>query len=80
MVAVQLEMTSRLYDQITCNIIQVDHMIGSYDHDITIGFPLRRELCQMYGCRYKCSLINNLSTYWKTKEENREINENILAL
>ena len=33
----------------------------SCDHDITIAFPLRCELHQT--CRYKCSLIKNLSTH-----------------
>ena len=50
-----------------------------YDHNITIAFPLRHELCQIYRYRYECNLVKNLSTYWETKEENREINKNILA-
>ena len=51
----------------------------SLDHDITIAFPLRRELCQTYKYRYECSLIKNLSIHWKTGEKNRETNKNILA-
>ena len=49
------------------------------DHDITIAFPLRRELRRAYRCKYECSLMKNLPTYWKTGEENRETNNNILA-
>ena len=50
----------------------------SHDNDIIIAFPLKRELRQT--CRYEYSLIKNLPTYWGTGEENRETNENILAL
>ena len=49
----------------------------SRDHDITITFPLRRELRRT--CRYECNLVKNLPTHWETGEENRETNENILA-
>ena len=50
----------------------------SRDHNITIAFPLRRKLRRT--CRYECSLVKNLPTQWReTGEENREINENILA-
>ena len=49
----------------------------SCNHDITIAFPLWRELRQT--CRYECSLVKNLPTHWETGKENREINENILA-
>ena len=50
------------------------------DHDITIAFPLRRELRQTYRYRYVCNLVKNLLIYWGTGEENWETNENILAL
>ena len=49
------------------------------DHNITIAFPLRRELRRTCRCRYECSLVKNLPTHWETEEENRETNENILA-
>ena len=49
------------------------------DHDITIVFSLRHKLYQTYRCKYECSLVKNLPTHWETEEENREINENILA-
>ena len=52
----------------------------SRDHDITIAFPLEHELCRTYRCRYEYSLVKNLSTHLETGEENRETNENILAL
>ena len=42
----------------------------SRDHDITIAFPLRRELRQT--CRYEYNLVKNLPTHWETGEENRE--------
>ena len=61
-------------------MIWIGHMTGLYDHDIIIAFSLRRELRQIYGCRYECSLVKNLSTHWETGEENQETNENILAL
>ena len=51
----------------------------SLNYDITIAFFLRRELREMYKCKYECSLVKNLLTHWETGEENREINENILA-
>ena len=51
----------------------------SYDHDITIAFLSRHELCQACRFRYEYNLIKNLSTYWETEKENRETNENILA-
>ena len=55
-------------------------MTGSHDHDITIAFPLKRELRRTYGYKYECSLVKNLPTQWReTGEENRESNENILA-
>ena len=54
-------------------------MTGSHNHDITIAFPLRRELRRTYGCKYECSLVKNLPTYWETGGENQETNENILA-
>ena len=79
LVAVWLGMTSRSHDQITCDMIRIGHMTGSHDHDITIAFPLRRELRQTYGCRYECSLVKNLPTLWETGEEDQETNENILA-
>ena len=43
----------------------------SLDHDITIAFPLRRELRRTYRCRYECSLVKNLPTQWETEEENQ---------
>ena len=61
-------------------MIWVNHMIESHGYDITIAFSLRRELWQTYGCRYEYSLVKNLPTHWETREKNREINENILAL
>ena len=51
----------------------------SRDYNIAIAFPLRRELRQMYGCRFECSLVKNLPTHWGIGEENRETNEKILA-
>ena len=58
---------------------QVEPVIcRSRDHDITIAFLLRHELRQT--CKYECSLVKNLLTHWETEEENRETNENILAL
>ena len=52
----------------------------SLNHDIKIAFLLRHELRQACRCRCECNLLKNLSTFWKTREENREANENILAL
>ena len=51
----------------------------SHNHDITIAFPLKRELLQIYKYRYECNLVKNLPTHWEIGEENRETNENILA-
>ena len=51
----------------------------SCDHDITIAFPLKRELRQTCRYRYECNLVKNLPTYWEIGEENRETKENILA-
>ena len=48
--------------------------------NITIVFPLRRELYQMCRCKYEYSLVKNLLIYWETEEENQETNKNILAL
>ena len=66
------------------NLTWLDHVepviCRSRDYDITIVFPFRRELRRAYRCRYECSLVKNLSTHWKTGKENRETNENILAL
>ena len=59
-----------------------DHMqpmtYRSRDHDITIAFLFRRELHQIY--KYKGNLVKNLPSHWETGEENRKINENILAM
>ena len=52
----------------------------SFDHNITIAFPLRRELRQTCRYRYECSLVKTLPTHWGTEEENQETNETILAL
>ena len=49
-------------------------------YDITIAFSLKRELRQTCRYKYECNLVKNLPTYWETGEENRETNENILAL
>ena len=52
----------------------------SRDHDITIIFPFRRKLRQIYRRKYEYNLVKNLPTHWETGEENRETNENILTL
>ena len=61
-------------------MIWVNHITGSYDHDITIAFLFERELRQTYGYKYECSLVKNLPTHWRTGKEKRETNESILAL
>ena len=40
----------------------------SFVHNMTIAFLLRRELRQMYKCKYEFSFIKNLPTQWRETE------------
>ena len=69
--------------QIRIKITWLDHIqpmtYKSHNYDIIISFSFRYELRQTCRYRYECNLVKNLLIHWKTREKNRETNENILA-